>query len=74
MFGTTQEAICFECGYRYFPKSARVCPRCGEVKVFVPALHDQNYDISKDPVELLKMRVIGIGVALVTLIAVVSLR
>lgn len=44
------------------------CPSCGEVKIFEPALHDPNYDIAKDPVVLLKYRLIGIGFFLILLI------
>jgi predicted RNA-binding Zn-ribbon protein involved in translation (DUF1610 family) len=39
---------CYECGYDYTPKTHSSCPRCGEVKIFDPRLHDENYDSSKD--------------------------
>jgi hypothetical protein len=48
---------CFECGYDYKVKEYSSCPRCGDVKIFDPALHDPNYDMMKDPVVLGKYRV-----------------
>lgn len=48
---------CFQCGFDYVAKSADSCPKCGEIKIFVPALHDPNYDMMRDPVFLGKYRI-----------------
>lgn len=40
---------CFECGYKYDRKREARCFRCGEEKIFDPRLHDENYDIARDP-------------------------
>ncbi|CAN2203136.1 ATP-synt_Vo_Ao_c_NTPK_rpt2 domain containing protein [Candidatus Nanopelagicaceae bacterium] len=40
---------CFECGFKYDRKKEAKCNRCGEEKIFNPVLHDENYDIAKDP-------------------------
>lgn len=55
---------CFECGYKYDRKREARCFRCGEEKIFEPRLHDENYDIAKDPNALFKYRLIGIGITL----------
>jgi hypothetical protein len=40
---------CFECGFKYDRKKEARCIHCGEEKVFDPRLHDENYDIARDP-------------------------
>jgi hypothetical protein len=60
----TQLSSCYECGFKYSRRQTRYCPRCGEEKIYTPSLHDPNYDIAKDPVALLKYRVIGITILL----------
>jgi uncharacterized Zn finger protein len=65
---------CFECGTVYDRKTRLFCPQCGEEKVFIPALHDENYDITKDTGELARMRLYGIAAALVLLVLTLNLR
>jgi hypothetical protein len=60
---------CFECGYDYLRENEEPCPKCGEVKIFIPKIHDPNFDIMKDPKELFKTRVIGAAIVFALLIA-----
>jgi DNA-directed RNA polymerase subunit RPC12/RpoP len=68
-----REVICFECGKRYNNKVLAACPRCGESKIFIAALHSEDYDITKDPAALFKMRIYGILGTLALLIVVLNL-
>ena len=60
---------CFECGFDYFREDEVPCPKCGEVKIFIPKIHDPNFDIMKNPFELFKTRAIGAAIVLVILVA-----
>jgi predicted amidophosphoribosyltransferase len=68
-----KELICFECGKRYLQGITNFCPRCGETQTFNPSLHSQDYDITKDPAALLKLRLYGIAGLLLLLITVMNL-
>jgi hypothetical protein len=46
---------CFECGFDYSDVKEERCPKCGEEKIFIPKIHDPNFDIMKDPMELLRL-------------------
>jgi uncharacterized paraquat-inducible protein A len=48
--GMKKIVSCFECGFKYDRKKASRCARCGEERIFNPAIHDENYDIAKDPI------------------------
>jgi hypothetical protein len=65
---------CFECGNEYDKKVRLLCPKCGEEKIFIPALHDENYDITKDTSELFRLRLYGIAAALVLLITIMIFK
>ena len=69
----SREAICFECGCRYMNKVEGSCPRCGETRIFIASLHAENYDITKDPDALFKMRIYGILALFALLITVLNL-
>jgi hypothetical protein len=60
---------CFQCGFDYVREDEAPCPKCGEEKIFIPKIHDPNFDIMKDPWELFKTRAIGASVILTLLIA-----
>jgi predicted ATP-dependent serine protease len=60
---------CFECGYDYPRESEEPCPKCGEIRIFEEKIHDPNFDIMKDPLELFKTRAIGAAIVLTLLIA-----
>jgi predicted nucleic acid-binding Zn-ribbon protein len=60
---------CFECGFDYSDVKEERCPKCGEEKIFIPKIHDPNFDIMKDPMELFKTRAIGAAIILGLLIA-----
>jgi uncharacterized protein (DUF983 family) len=64
---------CFECGFKYERKSAPRCPRCGEEKIFIPSLHDPNYDIAKDLSAHFRYRLYGIATVVTLWIFVLSI-
>ena len=66
------EAICFECGFRYNKKDLNQCPKCGDERTFIAALHAADYDITKDPDALFKLRIYGVLVFLVLMIAILN--
>jgi uncharacterized protein (DUF983 family) len=67
------EAICFECGFRYNKKVLNQCPKCGDERTFIAALHSADYDIAKDPEALFKLRIYGVMGFLSLLITVMNL-
>jgi hypothetical protein len=65
---------CFTCGTERDLKKSECCPVCSDKQVFNPKEHDPNYDFSKDPTELSKLRfAIALG-TLICIIGYVSLR
>jgi hypothetical protein len=56
-----EEVICFECGFRYNRRISPNCPKCGEARIYLAALHSPNYDIAKDPSALFKLRLYGVA-------------
>lgn len=60
---------CFECGFDYFREDDVSCPKCGEVKIFIPKIHDPHFDNMKDPFELFKTRAIVAAIVLALLVA-----
>jgi hypothetical protein len=50
------------------------CPRCGDERIFIPSLHSESYDITKDPAALLRLRLLGIAALMIIFLLTLNLR
>ena len=67
-----KQVSCYKCGFDYARKEFAHCPKCGEVKVFRPELHDPDYDIFSDVSRNSKQKVL-VAVSLLILFAALRL-